>query len=118
MIVGEMKDLGKDETPRFEGSIDTLALSVTFRVCRNIHKRGSKEPDFSILTTLPNGRAVQIGAVWERKTVRGANPGSVFYSLVFDDPSLPQEIGVAAFRREGTNIWDLTFRRRQPKAAA
>jgi len=118
MKVGEMKDFGKDENPRFEGTIDTLALSAVFRAVKNVHKRGSKEPEFLLMTTLPNGRMVQIGVMWERITVRGASPGQVFFSLVFDDPSLPHEISVAAFQREAMNIWDLTFRRRQAKTAA
>ena len=118
MKIGEMRQLGEDESKTFEGHISTLLLDTDFELHPMKMRPGTNDPSHLIMAKGRSGRLVRIGTVWTRTTVRGENPGTKFLSLCFEDPSLPHPINVVAFRDGDSLIWSVMFRRQRKQKAA
>jgi len=116
--VGQMSQLTDDETGKYEGLISTLTLDVRFEMHPVAQAGNPNHPTHEIVVPSRSGRPVRVGSAWLRTSTRGERSGFKFFSLSFDDPSMPQALNVAAFRRDGCLLWDVTWKRRAIPSAA
>ena len=117
-VIGDMRQHTDNESGKFDGSISTLALSIQFELEPAKKSTNPNAPSHHVMAKGRGGRTVQVGSAWLRTATRGENEGSKFFSITFDDPSMPYALNVAAFRRENSAIWDITWRRRAAAPAA
>ena len=117
-VIGDMRQHGEHETGKFDGSISTLGLSIQFELEPARKSTNPNAPSHYVMAKGRGGRTVQIGSAWLRTAIRGENEGAKFFSITLDDPSMPYPLNVAAFRREQSAIWDITWRRRAVAPAA
>ena len=117
-IIGDMRQHTDDEAGKFDGSISTLGLSIQFELEPAKKSTNPNAPSHYVMAKGRGARAVQVGSAWLRTANRGPNEGSKFFSITLDDPSMPYALNVAAFRRDQSAIWDITWRRRAAAPAA
>jgi uncharacterized protein (DUF736 family) len=117
MNIGHLKENTGTSGKFLVGSISTLILSLAIELHPAPKSQNGKGPAYLIYAWGESGVRVEVGAAWVKTMVRGANAGDEFLTLTLDDPSMKQALNVAAFKNSTTGNWDITFRRRQEKAA-
>lgn len=101
----------------WEGYVSTLIYNFRFKLVPAPQSSNPNAPKFHIVTRSNAGTDVVIGAAWVKTIKRGSKEGEEFLTLTFDDPSFPKSLNVAAFKNDTTGDYEITFRRRQDKAA-
>lgn len=107
--------VARDEKNVPRGRIATLNFSLDFWLARNPrHDADSpgSSPSLLVMAKGPRGEDVACGAAWARKAKGGPNPGSKFYTMTVDDPSLDQPLHVTLFKAGGdAGGFDVVWRR-------
>jgi uncharacterized protein (DUF736 family) len=117
MKIGELQEKTVNGKKVLFGSISTLAFSLPIELKEAPKTENPKAPAFIVFGKSNSGTLVQIGAAWIKVLERGPNAGNEFLTISIDDPNLPRALNVAAFKNADTGLWDISFRRRQDKAA-
>jgi uncharacterized protein (DUF736 family) len=103
------------------GSINTLALAVTFRLEKNPrhNEQDDNSPQLLAMAVGPNGATVPIGAVWARMSKpRNGEPSRKFYTMTLDDPMMPAPLHVTLFSQDDKpGVYDVVWRRAKRQVA-
>ena len=100
-----------------EGHVSTLLHNFTFQLERLPKSENPNAPTYRAVTWNSAGVQVVIGAAWLKTMKKAGREGEEFLSLTFDDPSFEKPLNLAAFKSANGEWWDITYRRRQDRAA-
>lgn len=106
--IGTLKSVKNGAHEELHGEIKTMQMQVNVRFIPDHLKLSDNAPDYDIRTE----GGVNIGAAWEKTKVKAGGDKFTFLSITIDDPSMPQPLNVAAFKKDD-GTWDITWRRRQ-----
>lgn len=81
------------------GSIATLTMAMTIRL-EPVNSPKPNTPEFEIYARAPNGSAVKVGALWQKKSSGGTD----YLNGALDDPSFPETVYVSAFYQDDGSI--------------
>jgi uncharacterized protein (DUF736 family) len=97
------------------GRIATLTMALDFRLERNPRydkdNPDPRTPSLLVIAEGPRGDMVAVGAAWPRVSKRGPNPGSKFYTMTIDDPSMDSPLHATLFPAGDTGKYDVVWRR-------
>lgn len=115
--IGMLRPTTPGKFDEFVGQILTLDLDLSIRLVANEPGGSDQAPSHLILSKNNVGREIQIGSAWTKTIQSAQRYGEQFLSLTLDDPSFGQPLNVAAFKVDGRDFWDVTWRRRQDRVA-
>jgi uncharacterized protein (DUF736 family) len=116
-VIGKIQRTTAKNGDVWEGYISTVTMNFRFRLRPATKSSNPNAPRFEIVTRSASGNDVVIGAAWAKAIKSGKKEGEEFFTLTFDDPSFSKSLNVAAFKNDETGDYDVTFRRRQDRAA-
>ena len=100
----------------FIGNVRTLMIDLWILTILNRDKPSDRAPDLLVQAALPERQYVEVGRAWWKPFKREDGTSDRYLSITIADPSLPGALHCAAFRKEGTNNWTITWRPRKPAA--
>ena len=116
-VIGKIHRKQTKQGEVLEGYLNTLKHSFRFRLMPLPKTQSSNSPTFRIATWNDAGIETDIGLAWVKEMKKSGREGEEFLTLTFDDPSFSKSLNVAAFKNPDTGDFDITFRRRQERAA-
>lgn len=103
---------------KWGGSIKSLEYKGEFRMFDNKDIQGEGSPTHLLTMRDADGTIIIVGKAWEKEIQRGDYVGRAFYSMSFDEPSLPDWMGnIAAFPSDDEGRYDIVYSRPKKKAA-
>jgi uncharacterized protein (DUF736 family) len=117
--------VGRGDDKIIRGRVATLTMALDFRLEKNPRyvkgQSPASVPSLLVIADGPQGIPVACGAAWPRIATRGDNPGSKFYTMTIDDPSLDAPLHVTMFPVAGGDPqkqrYDVVWRRARRGAA-
>lgn len=112
MKIGYLNPVTRGNQEELHGEVKTLQMQLKIKLIPNHLKNSENAPDFNICTPSYSGDDVQIGAAWKKTKQQIGDVMLEFLSITIDDPSLPNALNVAAFKKDDGS-YEITWRRRQ-----
>lgn len=112
MKIGYLNPVLRGNYEELHGEVKTLQMQLKIKLIPNHLKNSDNAPDFNICTPAYSGDDVQIGAAWKKTKQQIGDVMLEFLSITIDDPSLPNALNVAAFKKDDGS-YEITWRRRQ-----
>lgn len=112
MKIGHLNPVSRGNHEELHGEVKTLQMQLKIKLLPNHLKNSDNAPDFNVCTPAHSGDDVQIGAAWKKTKQQIGDVMLEFLSITIDDPSLPNALNVAAFKKDDGS-YEITWRRRQ-----
>lgn len=118
--IGEINEIPQGERRVLQGHFTTAMHHVQFllRPIPQAEQRTDRSPTHEMMMRGGHGQWATIGLAWTRQIERGENSGRTMFSLMLEDPDLP-ELQLTAFpaqseNQHGCDRWTVeTERKRQ-----
>jgi len=111
--IGYLKPVMIGNTEELHGEVKTLQMQLKIKLVPIEFKSSGNAPDYTIAATDFSGSDVEIGSAWKKQKQKIGDVMLEFLSITIDDPSLPNSLNVAAFKKDDGS-YDISWRRRQP----
>lgn len=112
MKIGYLDPVKRLDHEELHGEVNTLQMQLKIKLIPNFMKDSDTAPDYNICTPGYSGSDIQIGAAWKKTKQQIGDVAFEFLSITIDDPSFPNTLNVAAFKKDNGS-YEITWRRRQ-----
>lgn len=110
--IGYLNPVIKGAHEELHGEVKTLQMQLKIKLIPSHLKASSHAPDYTICASGDTGADIEIGAAWKKTRQQIGDVILEFLSITIDDPSLPNALNVAAFKKDDGS-YEITWRRRQ-----